>query len=153
MQIRPKHDFPIKVGLQLWEEPDEMPSVTFVPRTRKTAANWPPPLPDNTDDIKTAEEARLLTLGLERYSVMPDEERAGAEEVIFHPGFEAPESGGYIDPSEGVVFFTTADEYEVLADEALERSMRAGGQLSVPVSEIADTSLARFLLRSEEHGR
>jgi len=161
MQIRPDYDFPIKVSLQLWEEADEtsllyagiifiilngMPSVTFVPRTRRTPANWPPTLPDSLGDIKTAEEARLVTLGMARYTVTPDEERAGTEEVLLHPGYEVPESGGYIDPSHSVVFFTTLDEYEGLTDEALELSLRARGQLGVPVSEIEGTKLAQFLL-------
>jgi len=161
MKTGPEHDFPVSGGLQKWEVMDEASllytgilfvtlnvgtHVSFVPRTRKTPTNWPPILPDNTDDIKTAEEARLVTLGLESYSVTPDEERAGTEEVLLHPGFEVPESGRYVDPSKGVVFFTTLDEYEALADEALELSLRAGGQLGVPVSEIEGTKLAQFLL-------
>ncbi len=159
----PQHGSFLCAQLQSWEKPDEVAllytgvlavtlnrtiEVLFVPNTRKTERIWPPVLPDNTNAIHTPEEARLVSLALARYAVTPDAAQAGREELLPDPGWDRPEEGLHIPPSQGAIFYTTPQEYEGLSDEVLLLANRASNfSRGASSSELAGTCLMEFLLR------
>ena len=107
MKKLPSHDFKVHVCR---EEPEPEPEyakfyrgifhvlisnfqpITFVPSFPRTAENWPPLLPDNVDLVESEHQARLFTAGLADYTVTPDVELAGQEELIPLPSI--PGMGG-----------------------------------------------------------
>jgi hypothetical protein len=151
MKPTPHYDFPISVRRQTWEEePDEAhfyegiftvnlnysSSLLFVPVVERIV--WPPSLSGRTDSINSEQEARLFTLALSRYSVTPDPERAGQEEMI--PGSLAELEPGVIFYVSDHEFFVFSQELGKLADE------RPSVHSAWRISEIMDLEVSNFIL-------
>jgi len=108
--------------------------IEFVPAIDRHAP-WPPVLPGDVDLVESTAEARRLTLTLARYTVTPDRERAGSTEKL--DGKDA----------DGVVFYVLPEEFDELSRDLYAVEDDAPGiHSSIPVSRLADTALARFLL-------
>jgi hypothetical protein len=110
-------------------------SFMFVPPVDRRAPGTPA-LPADVDDVRTPDEARRTVIALSSLVVTPDDARAATIETSI--------SG---DDRRCVTFYVTLDEFHELEGELRNFSERLPGvHDAVPVSEIADTRLARFLL-------
>lgn len=154
MKPSPHYDFSISVKHQTCEEAPEVAalyqgifdvilnhtvSVMFVPDIVINSQYWPPVLPENLDDISTEIEARLVTVGLSRYTVTPNSLLARKEEII-------PQTDSNYCQS-GVVFFVTPEEFKIFS---MELSMLAEQISSLhsskKVSEIQDFHFIQLIL-------
>jgi hypothetical protein len=151
MKPSPKHDFPVNVRREEWEqEPSVAPhyegifavtlnhtiSILFIPGIDRT--RWPPSLPEDTDRVASAQEAREVAMATSRYSVMPDVERAGTEETFFMEETDTESS---------VVFYVAPQEFENYSrDLARLAHERPSVHDARSVSEIAKLGVGKFLL-------
>jgi hypothetical protein len=143
MKPSPRQDFPVGVTAARDEAPaalaDILAGIHSVSLNHTISvdrrAPWPPELPEDVDTPGSADEARRTAIRLARYAVTPDAQRAGSVERL------ASEDGG-------VVFFVEPAEFDAIAAEceALEETLGPGVHDAVPVSRLAGSRMATFLL-------
>lgn len=154
MKPSPHYDFSISVRHQTYEEEPEVAalyqgifdirlnhtvSIMFVPDIVIDSKYWPPVLPENVDNISTEIEARLITVGLSRYTVTPNLLLAGKEDIIPQPVSNYCQSG--------VVFFVNPEDFKIFS---MELSMLAEQipslHSSKKASEIQDFNFIKLIL-------
>jgi hypothetical protein len=154
MKPSPHYDFSISVRNQTCEEEPEVAalyqgifdvilnhtvSIMFIPKIVINSQNWPPVLPENVDDISTEIEARLITVGLSRYTVTPNLLLAGKEEIIPQTDSDYCQSG--------VVFFVTPEEFNIFSMElAILAEQIPSLHSSKKASELQDLNFIKFIL-------
>jgi hypothetical protein len=154
MKPSPQYDFPISVRKQIWEEePDVAPlyegifevqlnftiSVMFIPAFEIRDRDWVQQVPENVDEISTELEARLITAAFSKYSVIPNNARAGTESRFQRLTLGISEAG--------IIFYVTSEAFAIFSRElsnfaetlpAVHSSRRA--------SEVANLEFVQFLV-------
>jgi len=151
MKPSPQYDFFIYVRRQTWEEEPSVSSyyegifdvdvnhsfnVMFIPALERRV--WPPMLPENTDEVKSAEEARLVCTALSRYVVTSHEAMSGREESF---------PRDCADSRLGLLFYVSEAEFSTLSSElSTLAEQRPSVHSGWKMSEIADLAVSKFLL-------
>jgi hypothetical protein len=132
-------------------------TIVFVPAFSRGPGTWPPVLPDDLDQVGSAQDARRFSVALADYAVTPDEARAGTEEVLppqpaVGGGGDSPgggETGGgedSLEPRPAVVFFVSPAEFDAFTAELEALEDRAPGVHDVVrVPEIEGLEVVKFL--------
>jgi len=126
MKASLKYDMSVQIRHQKWEEEEDLApfyegiysvtlnyftTIMFIPTFSRTKDNWPPTLPDDIDNVHSVTEARLFTAALSEYTVTPDAELAGRQELI--PLSPLTQIG----PRMGLVFYVTPQEFACFSQE------------------------------------
>ncbi len=93
-------------------------NLMFIPYFSREVKDWSLRIPDNIDEVHSVQEARIYTAALAEYTVMPDEFRAGEEELIALPPPlpPCPDMGR----REGVIFYVTPQQFMRFSQELVE---------------------------------
>ena len=126
--------------------------IMFIPYFLQEVKDWSLRIPDDIDEVHSKQEARLFTAALSDYIVMPDEFRAGQEQLIPLPSPlpPYPDTG----PREGVIFYVTPQQFARFSRELAEIEQLAFGiYATVRVSKILHLECIKFInenvMRSE----
>jgi hypothetical protein len=154
MKPSPHYDFSISIRHQACEEEPEVAalyqgifdvvlnhtvSIMFVPDIVIDSQYWPPVLPENVDNISTELEARLITVGLARYTVTPNSLLAGKKEII-------PQTDSNYHQS-GVVFFVTPEKFKIFSMELSTLAEQIPSlHSSKKISEISDFNFIKLIV-------
>ena len=118
--------------------------VVFIPYFSREVNKWSLKIPNNIDIVHSVQEARLFTAALADYVVMPDESRAGQEELI--P--QLPSAPPYFDTplDTGVIFYVTPQQFALFRQELAEIEQQAFGLYdSVRVSKLVHFECIKFI--------
>ena len=155
MKASLKYDIAVQIRHQEWEEEDDLApfyrgiysvtlnyftTVMFIPTFPRTADNWPPTLPQDVDDVHSAAEARLFTAALSEYTVTPDAQLAGQQELI--PLEPLPQIG----PRMGLLFYVTPPEFALFSQELpLLEQKTPSVRDYVPLSQVRDFATMQLI--------
>ena len=166
MKPAPRHDFPLRVvpesrevGLhvaELYRGIYEVilnftVKVFFVPEFTSYVGHWPPTIPQDVDEVRTVQEARLIAMAMSTYCVTPNDLLKGQ---VQHLALSSPtmdrERLSTLDAEfedDRVVYYVGRRDFDVFDDELTALVEQCGG-LHDPckVSDIRHYEVVRFLL-------
>ena len=126
-------------------------SISFIPRVTAAGPPWSADgLPDDVAEFTTPEQAHLLEILSQPYSVTPDDERAGTVEQLPWM-FDWPDPDDSFTPADEppptpIVFFVSTEEFDRLsADLAALTDIAGTVQSMVRHAEVADHEAIRFI--------
>jgi hypothetical protein len=148
VKVNPRADYPVGVHAMRWEVPPAIADlydgifevslnrtvdVVFVPDLSSAGPPFDDArLPRDLDTVASPEQARLASVLFAGYAVTPNDQLQGTEQRLPAP---VAAGGDDLGPG-GVVFFTTAADFDRYAAELAELSGRLGGRH--PTGTIAD---------------
>lgn len=89
--------------------------IIFIPSFPHEQENWSLNITTYIDDVRSVDEARQFTAALSDYTVIPDNNRAGQQQVYPKPPPLPPSRG--IGPTTGVIFYVTQQEFTRFSQE------------------------------------
>jgi len=109
-------------------------TVAFVPAVARSP--WPPTLPKDTDDIRSSDDARRLSL-LSRFAITPDASRAGTSETVTAS-----------DGMTSTILYCDEAEFQRASAQLAELSERTPGvHDSIPLDDVRDTPVFRLVAK------
>lgn len=118
--------------------------IMFIPYFSREVKDWSLRIPDDVDEVHSRQEARLFTAALAEYTVMPDELRAGQEQLIALPPPLPPCPD--VAPRQGVIFYVTRQQFALFSEELAEIEQFAFAlHATVRVSKIAHFECIKFI--------
>lgn len=119
-------------------------SIMFIPEFKHDDANWSLTIPNNVDQVRSMQEARLFTAALSEIIVTPDSSRAAREERFPQPPplRSIPETL----PRQGIIFYVTPEQFRSFSYELAEieaQTFSVWG--SFPVSQLSHFECIQFI--------
>lgn len=135
-----------------WMTLNSFVHVIFIPSFPRERENWSLKIADDVDDVRSLSEARQFTAALSDYTVTPDDDRAGQQELIPIPPPPQISAPGFRDEMAtesrtGVMFYVTQKEFTRFSQElALISEHTFELNEYIPFSEAKDFECMQLIL-------
>ena len=128
-----------------WMTLNDFVNIIFIPSFPHEQENWSLNITTYVDDVRSLDEARQFTAALSDYTVIPDNSRAGQQEVYPKPPPLPPSRG--VGPRTGVMFYVTQKEFTRFSQElALISEHTFELNEYIPFSEAKDFECMQLIL-------